>query len=253
MSTADEDLAQARAWCTVAELKLLESSQGPALETAGAADLRARIVRARTLRDKWRDLYTHQRRQVQAKQAARGNDRNRRSLEKSELFTRALARLEAQLAKVADAPTPPPAASTRARPTKSQRTLGHRDARARTRAELKPQRAALSTKPAVAPAPVAPASPAPATAAAPPSPAPAASAAPPAAKKSARSPKRAAPQPKTKAKKAATTLAPTSKTTKAAHDAVKRTRIKMSGKDTRFKGHVSARGKRAQASRDSKA
>jgi hypothetical protein len=251
MSTADEDLAQARAWCTAAELKLLESSQGPALETAGAADLRSRIVRVRTMRDKWRDLYTHQRRQVQAKQAARGNDRNRRSLEKSELFARALARLEAQLATVADAPTPPPAASTRAKPTKSKRTLGHRDARARTRAELKTKRAALSTKPAVAPAPVAPAPPpAPATASAPP--APAASAAPPAAKKSARSTKRSAPQPKTKAKKAAATLSPTPKTTKAAHHAVKRTRIKMSGKDTRFKGHVSARGKRAQARRDTK-
>ena len=65
MRIPNKELSNARAWCTPTELRLIESSHGQALANANEAGLKKNISRARVLRDKWRDLFRRQRRQVQ--------------------------------------------------------------------------------------------------------------------------------------------------------------------------------------------
>ena len=260
MRITAKELSTARAVCTATELALIESSHGPSLDKADVARLKKKITLSRELRDKWRDQFEKQRRDVQQSQGSRVNDKNQRSEEKSNLFANALARFEEQLVKREAAPTSAAAKKSpaRATPVKADRVRSHRADRARTKEALNelivpkvPRKAAAATKPvaakAMAPTKVA----APAKAAA-------------AVKKAA--PAKAAAPVKTKlplkktAKKAAvlsrkpatTTKMPKSSQAVTAKSAATSTRLKVSGKDSRVRGHVSAAGKRSQARRDGK-
>jgi hypothetical protein len=93
------DLKTIRAMLTTAERKVFDSSIGKEIAAAGRAELQAAIGLARTLRDKWRDLYAQQTRTTKRTPKA-GTGANDRSREKSELFAGALERLEARLAEV---------------------------------------------------------------------------------------------------------------------------------------------------------
>lgn len=150
------DLKTIRAMLTAAERKVFDSSIGKEIAAAGREQLQAAIGHARTLRDKWRDLYAQQTRSTKRSSKA-GTGANDRSREKSELFAGALERLEARLAEVGTAvksvakktvgsvkksmakPKAPKAANIKAaRPaSKKLRTAGHRAARADVRSELK--------------------------------------------------------------------------------------------------------------------
>jgi hypothetical protein len=90
-------LSRARKLCTGAELRFVELCRGRALAKASVAQLKARITRARDLRDKWADAFTRQRRRAKEEQGFPANKVNARSREKSELFAEVLARVEAQL------------------------------------------------------------------------------------------------------------------------------------------------------------
>jgi len=93
------DLKTIRAMLTAAERKVFDSSIGKEIAAAGRAELQAAIGHARTLRDKWRDLYARQTRTTKRTPKA-GTGANDRSREKSELFAGAVERLEARLAEV---------------------------------------------------------------------------------------------------------------------------------------------------------
>ena len=80
MTITKDELATAQSLCTVTELRLINSSHGPALEKLDQTGLKKKIILAREQRDKWKDLFTRQRREVQKKEAARVNDKNERTL-----------------------------------------------------------------------------------------------------------------------------------------------------------------------------
>jgi hypothetical protein len=156
------DLKTIRAMLTAAERKVFDSSIGKEIAAKGRAELQAAIGHARTLRDKWRDLYAQQTRTTKRTPKA-GTGANDRSREKSELFAGALERLEARLAEVGTAvksaakkagkaataatkaaqkavaaPAKKGANLKAARPTpKKVRTAAHRATRAGVKAELK--------------------------------------------------------------------------------------------------------------------
>lgn len=159
------DLKAIRAMLTAAERKVFESSIGKEIAAAGREQLQAAIGHARTLRNKWRDLYAEQTRSTKRSTKA-GTTANDRSREKSELFAGALDRLEARLAEVGTAVKSAATKAVRevkktvakpasrkagninaARPTsKKVRTAGHRATRAEVRSELKQVAGALRGK-----------------------------------------------------------------------------------------------------------
>ena len=248
-----KELSDAKSLCTVTELRLIESSHGPTLEKADQTRLKKKIALAREQRDKWRDLFTRQRRDVQQEQASRDNQSNKRSERKSELFANALTRFEAQLAKVMEAPPVAPAAKATSRPVtpKADRVRAQRVARATTKLKLKELELPTATKKVSPPTVDKPVDPVVVTPTPPTKATTKTKSKSPtkkatkkvSAKKVAGSPSRLA-----KAKPAASKVAQT----KGAAAAAKSTRIKVSGKDSRVRGHVSASGKRSQARRDSK-
>jgi len=104
------NFSQARQLCTPDELRLVEASRRETLAKLDAAALKKTITQIRRIRDKWRDVSTRQVRRSQDQQGARVTDENQRSQQKSELFQNVLARLEAQLERIASsseaAPSP---------------------------------------------------------------------------------------------------------------------------------------------------
>lgn len=107
--------ARAESWLTAAERKLLDGTLGRSLAAATSKQLQATMAKARTLRDKWRDLFNRQ--MKASKRGGRGGEQvNSRSLDKADLFAAAVRRIEARLAELAGALAPSaaePAASTR--------------------------------------------------------------------------------------------------------------------------------------------
>jgi len=93
-------IARAKALCNTAELKLLRASTKSEVSKLSASQLKQKVSRARTLRDKWNDQARKQRRTAQSAQRTRQAEGNARSLEKAALFADALARFETQLAKL---------------------------------------------------------------------------------------------------------------------------------------------------------
>jgi hypothetical protein len=176
--------------------------------------------------------------------SSRAAGRRSRNQQKSQLFVELLARFEARLERLAASPADDvrskrPASS---RPSKRQRVRGHRLARSLTRHQLAERRAALEShgaQPGQSPqAVVSEAVPAQTTEAASPT---------------HRTKRKTAKKPKWPAQAALTRtqIGPDHYGQQGATAAAKRARVKASGQDTR-RGHVSARGKRSQASRDAK-
>jgi hypothetical protein len=156
------DLKTIREMLTAAERKVFDSSLGKQIAAASREQIQAAIGQARSLRDKWRDLYAEQTRGTK-RSAKAGTAANDRSREKSELFAGALVRLEARLAEVGTAVQaaakqatravrkavkPKPAAKLQAaRPaTKKVRTAAHRQTRAGVKSELKRATRAANAK-----------------------------------------------------------------------------------------------------------
>jgi len=95
--------AQAQKLCNETELKLVLASMADEVTQLSAAQLRSKIVRARTLRDKNTDLFRRQSAATRvATSAKRGNTgvANQRTEQKARLFDETLKRLELRLAKV---------------------------------------------------------------------------------------------------------------------------------------------------------
>lgn len=99
------NLRSARALCTANEFDLVVASGGEGLSALSAARLKQKIVRARLLRDKYRDLLRRQRlaaRRPGAKPAR--DDANARTESKAALFEQTLTRFAERLAQVQAAP-----------------------------------------------------------------------------------------------------------------------------------------------------
>ena len=246
---------------TATEYGLLEASY----VEAPAAELKKKLALARSLRDKWKDQYTRQRRARQTERGGRAGSENDRSHAKQELFSEAVRRFEALLLVVPEA-VPVATKAARKKPTKAGRTRAHRQDRVTTRKTLRPMatRATAAKKAAPVAAPAAPVVAAPA-APAPAAPAPVAAAPVAAAKKTApRRPPKGIKAPKVKgkakgAKPAVETpslgrlgVAVPGPKSAAASAKAKKTGLKLTGLTTRTRGHVSAAGKRAQGKKDTR-
>ena len=262
-------VAEARKICTQAELSLLMACRPKAIEKLASDELKAAVVSARRLRDKWRDVATEQRRETQRQQKSRVTDDNARSGEKAAIFAHALTKFETQLKKV-ESTDGAVKVATRAgekKPTKAQRGQTHREVRAITRDYLKAAKRQINAASGTAKgAPKKKVAKKQAAAAS------AGTAAPKKVAKKA-AVKKAAPAKKKVAKKVAAVKPAVKKTAKkkvakapkkvgavskdagkqlAATTAAKKSRIKASGLLARVRGHVVARGRRAQGKRDSR-
>lgn len=129
-------------WLTAAEQRVLDSTVGSSLATATRTQLMAAMKQARSLRDKWRDLFNRQS-LASKKGAVRTNDpANTRSLEKSELFGAAVKRVEARIEELAAGVAAVVTGGrggrrSAAKPVaKSARQAGHRASRASIRETL---------------------------------------------------------------------------------------------------------------------
>lgn len=87
---------------TLAERRILDSSVGRSLAEASHKQLQATLAKARTLRNKWQDLFKRQT-MATKRTASHGDQANTRSLDKSELFAAAVKRIEARIAEAAEA------------------------------------------------------------------------------------------------------------------------------------------------------
>lgn len=96
-------LTQARTLLSTPELALFDASRAQPIKALTAAQLRAKVTRARALRDKFRDLYRRQtvgtRAAPAAKRSAVGGD-NERTQRKADLFAEVLTRFEERLQRV---------------------------------------------------------------------------------------------------------------------------------------------------------
>jgi len=143
-------LDQVRSLLTAAEQNVLQSSMGSTIAKATREQVEAARVRARALRDKWRDLHDDQTRSTKRSPKA-GGKVNLRSQEKHELFDGAVKRLEARLAEFAGgvrAVVGKQAARLAAavKPAKTARTAATRASRASVRSELKEAAAEMTRK-----------------------------------------------------------------------------------------------------------
>lgn len=128
------NLSEVEALCTAAETSLIKQTLTPALERLSAAELKARIGRARKLRDKFVDKSRHQRREVRGKAAPRGArpaSGDARTVRKAELFEDALARLQDRLGRLDDG-APAPRAAKKKKPGKVERAAAKRARKAAT-------------------------------------------------------------------------------------------------------------------------
>lgn len=239
-------LGQVQALLTSAEKKVLQSSTASAIATATRDQLESVMRRARSLRDKWRDLHAAQTRSTK-RSAASGGTKNQRTADKHAVFADAVGRLEARLAAMAGgvAAAVRGAAARRSKTSsKKVRVAATRSTRAGVRAKLATAVASMNSRAAAA-APSRPAAKAAGAKAAP-------ATAPVAAKGSAARrgtgtrKKPAAPV----AASAQRGLTVTPGGQRAAKAAAKAVRLKLEGGKTRRRGHVVASTKRAQARRD---
>lgn len=224
---------------TADEAALVKASRGPGLAKLSATELKKHATLARKQYDKWLSLSREQSR-AKSKKVGFGESAANTKLKK-EAFADALQAFETQLAQ-ADASTGPKKKVV----TKKKRNAGHRATRNEVRQGIKeikielkePARKAAKKKAAKKVAP----------------------------KKVAKKPAEAAATaiPTKKVKKAKKKSAPKSPPVgnpglgfdkgkvREAKTAAKQSRLDRSGVTTRFQGHVSSRGKRAQGRRDSR-
>lgn len=134
-------LSRVRELCDAKEFRVVASSRGTALETAGEAGLKKNMALARKFRDKWRDVFARQRRRSHKELGFRTTQGSLRSREKSELFEEVFARLEAQLNKR----TAKPSVRKTAR-AKAKKTTGAAVRSAAKRTSAIPKRKARQAK-----------------------------------------------------------------------------------------------------------
>ncbi len=102
---------------TKAEKSFLDSSIGQSLAKATHVQVQAATKQARVLRTKWRDLYESQMRSTKRTAGAATRPTNARSLEKQNLFSAAVVRLEKRLAELASLVTSSPISKSLAKKT----------------------------------------------------------------------------------------------------------------------------------------
>lgn len=158
-------VSQARQICTKAELDLVLQSTTRQIGDLDAKQLRASIRRARTLRDKWRELANAQTRDTKTEDPGNLGRANARSGEKAELFDEALTRFEKRLTKVDGAASGSAGGDASKTPPKKVRATGHRSTRAELNAKTEMLNATGSTGQAPGTATDKPAAKAPASAA----------------------------------------------------------------------------------------
>ena len=251
--------SKVKSLCTDSEVALVRASRTPQLDKHNAAELKPLAARARKLFDKWQGLSRKQTR-TRNRQVGSANQDTSTQL-KSLIFREALDAFEARLAKLnANAPA---TVRTSKPKTKKVRAAGHRQARAAVRTgmtaalDLTNAKRAGSKKPSKAA--VANAAVAKATAAKEVEPTKAVKMAAKlaankaAAKKAAKPTRSTGPSQTLAAKKTpAKPLSISAAQQLRAATVAKQARVARSGQTTRVLGHVSARGRRAQARRDSK-
>jgi hypothetical protein len=116
---------EARRLSSSRELSLVSSSLPPALQTHSAARLKAKIVRARKLRNKYQDLYRRQKLQSKSSLSRKPDEKlNVRTLRKKQMFNEAITRLRRQLTKVSTHAKAPARISVRKRA--KPRTAGYK-------------------------------------------------------------------------------------------------------------------------------
>ena len=147
--------AQALKICSATEMDVFLSSLSDAVGKLTPVQLRSRIARARTLRDKNTDLF---RRQVAATRAATGTKRgasgaaNSRTEQKAQLFAEALARLEARQTAIDAKPVKAVASKTGSKATKATKAKAAPAAPAKPKKSAAKRVAAKAAKPAIKPA-----------------------------------------------------------------------------------------------------
>ena len=102
---------------TKAEKSFLDSSIGQSLAKATHVQVQAAAKQARVLRKKWRELYESQMRSTKRTAGAATRPTNARSLEKHNLFSDAVVRLEKRLAELASLVTSSPISKSLAKKT----------------------------------------------------------------------------------------------------------------------------------------
>jgi hypothetical protein len=128
-------MSRAKALCNANEISLVRASTRTELAKLSPAQIKQKITRARSLRDKWNDQAHSQRRTTQSVQRARQTEDNARSVEKAELFSEVLTRFETQLGKLEAKGTPAGKAKKKLAPR--ARSAKHRSERAEVRGNLK--------------------------------------------------------------------------------------------------------------------
>lgn len=94
---------QAAKLLSAAEMEVFNASRAPAIKELGAAPLAAKVKRARTLRDKFRDLLQRQKvatRRSTGTKGGPGGSANERTATKAEVFDEVLQRFSARLEQV---------------------------------------------------------------------------------------------------------------------------------------------------------
>ena len=95
-------ITQAHPLLTAAELQLFDQSRAEPIKALTLARLRGKVTRARTLRDKYRDLYRRQTVAVRSARSAKGRSPvgadNERTKRKAEILQEVLGRFEARVA-----------------------------------------------------------------------------------------------------------------------------------------------------------
>ena len=102
---------------TKAEKSFLDSSIGQSLAKATHVQVQAAAKQARVLRKKWRDLHESQMRSTKRTAGAATRPTNARSLEKHNLFSAAVIRLEKRLVELASLVTSSPVSKSLAKKT----------------------------------------------------------------------------------------------------------------------------------------
>lgn len=213
---------------TLAERRILDSSVGRSLAEATQKQLSATLAKARTLRDKWQDLFKRQ--AMATKRTARhGEQANTRSLDKSELFAAAVKRIEARIAEAAEAVNKAVASMERAATGGGAPKAGAKAAK-----QVAPRPAAKKSAARVAATKKAAAAGSPATAKA-------------ATSKKAR---QAGARKAVAATASGQAIGYDPKKQRSAKASATRTQIKLDGLSTRRRGHDIVSGKRKQARRD---
>jgi hypothetical protein len=226
--------SKVKALCTDSEVALVRASRTPELEKHTAAELKPLATRARKLFDKWQGLSRKQARTQNRQVGAADQDTNTRL--KAQVFREALDAFDSRRA-VLDKKSAA-AAGPLKRKSKQARASEHRQTRAAVRKGMTAALDLTNAKPVATKRPTK-------AAAAKPKPA-----------KSVKKPTKTIAT-KTGVNKAAKTppaQAPTISPAQQlrASTVAKQSRVARSGQTTRVRGHVTARGKRDQARRDSK-